>query len=219
MAILSTTRQAICLIASGISFLFSDLYEGTKGTGLKIMFVLDLLNSIIHCDVSLRTLFHLYPIRDILFWDANLMMPQPSMAFKMINLHLYPIMRIWCTSKHCTWHSQHKWSTSMMSGNGALEEFICKNRQTPSQNWAFSPPCILYYLVFNIKIFFGQTRQSSICFPAKLTLFCKKPINATFAGWHIQINHQDGACRFLQMNSSLAYKLPIFSVWPRCRPD
>ena len=52
----------------------------------------------------------------------------------------------------------------------------------------FTPPCSLYYLVLNVKIFFGKTQQSPVCLPAKTYAILQKPINATFAGWRIQIN-------------------------------
>ena len=54
------------------------------------------------------------------------------------------------------------------------EEFICKHRHTPSQNWAFMPPCGLYYLVFNVKIFFGKNRQSPVCLPAETLCYFAK---------------------------------------------
>ena len=70
------------------------------------------------------------------------------------------------------------------------EVFICKNRQTPSQNCAFYAILRLYYLLLMSKYFFRKNQQSPVhvCLHAKTYAILQKPINATFAGWSIQIS-------------------------------
>ena len=68
----------------------------------------------------------------------------------------------------------------------------------------FTPPCGLYYLVLMSKYFFGKKQRSPVCLPTKTYPISQKPINATSRRVAYSNQPRDGACRFLQMNSSNA---------------
>ena len=74
----------------------------------------------------------------------------------------------------------------------------------------FTPPCILYYLVFNVKVFFWQKPTITSMFTAKTYAILQKPINATFAGWLIQINPEMALVGFCKWTLHITTKeIPI----------
>ena len=71
---------------------------------------------------------------------------------------------------------KQSWSMFFWHSKQQLKSSFAKTDKRHPKTELFTPPCSLYYLVFNVKIFFGKIQQSSVCLPAKTYAISHKPI-------------------------------------------
>ena len=101
-------------------------------------------------------------------------------------------------------HRCKLWITILYHENQMKSSFAKTDKRHPKIE-LFMPPCGLYFLVFNVKIFFGKNQQSPLCLPAKTYVISQKPISATFAGWLIQINPEMALVCFCKWTLQMSY--------------